>query len=242
MIFYVAGYFLIQASSEPDWMDKNGLLPDMVWSGSRHICNKYPDSWILGWPSNQGAKYDKKERDFARESMKISESQFVEAQNDFNDLYKNQQFGFPNVFMTSDLALKKYDQYFCSVPNVKLLGLALPETYFEGFFAQFDSAGFQSTTNNGVYLKLRQKETYKDDSVLGYDLLGFDGGEFCSFLCNSLEIKMHQEYGVQYNQYGFISEYDQTEKVSQAIARGDEVVEDGFWSPWLVFEPALLLR
>lgn len=242
MIFYTCGYFLIQASSKLAWTDKNGLLPDRLWSGSRHICNKYPDSWILGWPSNQGAEYDKKERDFARESMKVSESKFVEAQNDFNHLYESQQFGFPNVFMNSELALEKYHQYFYSVLDLKLLGLALPETYFEGFFAQFDSTGFQPTTHNGIYLKLRQKEIYKDGNVLGYDLLGFDGGEFCSFLCDSLEIKMHQEYGVQYNQYGFISEYSQAEKVSQAIARRDEVVEGGFWSPWLVFEPVLSLR
>lgn len=242
MMFYIAGYFLIQASLKPAWMDKNGLLPDRLWSGSRHICKKYPDAWILGWPSNQGAKYDGEEREQARRTMKASESEFAVVQSDFNSLYENQQFGFPNVFMRSDLALERYHQYFHSVPDVKLLGLALPETYFESFFSQFESVGFQSTTHNGVYLKLRKKEICNDENVLGYDLLGFDGGEFCSFLCNSLETKMHQDYDVQYNQYGFISEYGQAEKVSQAIARGDEIVEDGFWSPWLVFEIPLSLR
>jgi hypothetical protein len=28
MNFYVAGYYLIQGSSKPDWMDKKNILPD----------------------------------------------------------------------------------------------------------------------------------------------------------------------------------------------------------------------
>jgi len=236
MKFYVAGYYLIQGSRKQSWMDKGNLLPDKIWSGSRHICPKFPDSWVLGWLSNRETEA-KKKLETARIIIKLSDDEFFKCQEDFNELIRRNQFGFPNVFMDSNIALEKYHQYFHSVPDLKLLGFGLPEAYLEAFFEQYNSKGFESITRNGVYQKLTQRELFNEGySRIGYDLLGFDGADYCSFICGSMENKIHNRYGVQYNQHGFISSYEQADKVSQAIVNREETAEEGFWAPWLVIE------
>ena len=86
------------------------------------------------------------------------------------------------------------------------------------------------------FIEAGQKEIFDGSNPMGFDLLGFDSADYCSFLCGSMGSEIHEKYGVQYNQYSFISEYEQAERVSQAIVSGEEVAEEGFWAPWLVFE------
>jgi len=234
--FYIAGYYLIQGSQKPSWMDKNNLLPDKIWSGSRHICQKFPDSWILGWHTNRGEIEDKQEQENAKAITKLSLNEFSLAQKEFNELLRENQFGFPNVFMKPDVAREKYHRYFAAVPDLKLLCLGLPETYLEQFFAYYNAQGFEPFKLNGVYLKLSQREVCPTNGLIGYDLLGLDGADYCSFLCGSMESEIHENYGVRYNQYGLIDEFNQAEKVAQAITSGVEKAEEGFWAPWLVYE------
>ena len=236
MKFYVAGYYLIQGSLKQEWMDKDNLLPEKIWSGSSHICQKIPDSWVLGWTSNRGDIEVEHELERARAMTKLSLEDFSLAQKEFNELLRENQFGFPNVFMNSDVALEKYHQHFAAVPDLKLLGLGLPETYLEQFFTQYSAEEFKPFSVNGVHLKLSQKKICDAKGWIGYDLLGFDGADYCSFLCGSMESEIYEKYGVRYNEYGMIAEFDQAERVSQAIASGEQTAEEGFWAPWLVFE------
>lgn len=238
MNFYLAGFYLIRGSPKQTGMDKDHLLPDKIWSGSRHICPKFPDSWILGWRSSNEAQAEQ-ERETARKNMQLSVDDFGAVQKDFNELFSRDQFGFPNVFMNAEIAREKFHQYFTAVPDLKLLGLGLPESYLEGFFASWPENGFEAVERNGVYQKLSQKEICDQSSCIGYDLLGFDGADYCSFLCGSMESEIHEKYGVQYNEYGFITEFAPAERVSQAIVNGEETAEDGFWAPWLVVEVEL---
>lgn len=232
MEFYVAGYYLIQASNKKDWMDRDNLLPEKILSGSRHICPKIPDAWIFNWVSDSESVEDLK---YARTQLNLSDYEFSNVQRDFDELFNSDQYGFPNVFMNAEIAHESYKKYFYSVPNLKLLGLAIPETLFDNFVNAYKSDGFMYSRKNGVYKKILQKEKCIY-SPIGFDLLGWSGADYCSFLCGSMESEIHDKYGVQYNQFGLISEYDQAERVSQAIASGEETAEDGFWAPWLVFE------
>jgi hypothetical protein len=233
---YVAGYYLIQGSGKQYWMDRNNLLPAKIWSGSRHICQKFPDSWILGWSSNRGELEDKREQENARAITKLSVDEFSLAQKEFNEMLQANQFGFPNVFMEPDVALEKYHRYFAAISDLKLLCLGLPETCLEQFFTYYNTQGFKPFTLNVVYLKLSQREDCPVNSVIGCDLLGFDGADYCSFLCGSMESKIYEKYGVRYNQYGLIDEFNKAEEVAQAIINGVEKAEEGFWAPWLVYE------
>jgi hypothetical protein len=234
MNFHVVGYYLIQGLVKESWMDKDGLLPERIWSGSNHICPKFPDAWIFDWVNDRGSIEDRK---YAKTQMNLSKDGYFAAQRDFDELFGNEQFGFPNVFMDSSIAVEKCYQYFGRVSNLKTLGLGLPETYFERFMVHYSPDFGEPIRRNGAYMKLSQKETYHGHyPVIGYDLLGFDGADFCSFVCGSMESEMFEKYGVRFNQLGLISEYEYAERVSQAITNGEQIVEDGFWAPWLVFE------
>ena len=217
-------------------MDKDNLLPERIWSGSGHICPKFPDSWILGWKSSRAVEAEAELKN-AREIIKLSDEEFLAGQKDFNRLFQRDLFGFPNVFFSPKIAMEKYHQYFSAVPDIKLLGFALSETYFESNLEEYNSNGFESVSNNGVYRKLQLKELVsKDNSGVGFDLLCFTGADYCSYLCGSMETEIQEKYGVQYNQLGFVTEFQKAEIVSQAIRRGELAAEEGFWAPWLVFE------
>lgn len=237
MKFCVAGYYLVQGSSKPDWMDKKNIMPDKIWSGSRHICPKLPDAWIFDWVTENTLG---QERDRAIEKLQFSPAEFSAMQKDFQDLFKNDQFGFPNVFMNSNIALEMYYKYFHKVPDLKLLGLGLPETALDLFFEEYEKPGFELVSNNGVYRKLEQEQAVNANVLeIGYDLLCFTAADYCSFLCGSMESEIQDKYGVQYNQYGWVSEYKPADRVVQAIRRGEEQAEEGFWASWLAFEIAL---
>jgi len=151
-------------------------------------------------------------------------------------LLAQNKFGFPNVWMSPDLAIEQYRILFHSIPDVKLLGLALPETYWDEFMKQYNSAGFEAITRNGVYKKLSQREYYLEGKQIGYDVLGFEGADFCSLLCSGSERDAYYPYGARYNQFGFITEYEPAARISEAISQNVIQLEDGFWCPWLVIE------
>ena len=234
MEFFVSGYYLVQASrKDKPWMDKDGLLPAKIWSGSSHICAKYPDAWILKWVSGYG-KEDKREE--AKKSMDLSAAEFTHAQDKFDELLAQEKFGFPNVYVNRELALESFHQFFRSMPDLKLLGLGLPESRWEEFMTQYDSEGFEPITRNGVYKKLLEREYVSNGHILGYDALGFEGADFCSLLCSGSERDAHYEYGATYNEFGLITEFEPAEQVSEAFSQNKIRLHDGFWCPWLVFE------
>jgi hypothetical protein len=230
MEFYVAGYYLMQTARKQDWMDKDNLLPEKIWSGSRHICPKIPDAWIFDWVNDSESIVNLK---YARTQWNLSDDEFSVAQQEFDELLRLHDYEFPNVFMHHEVAAQALYKYFSSVPDLKLIGLAIPKSYVEDFIDRYRNRKY--INENGVYKKIIQKEVC-NYSPVGFDLLGWDGADYCSFLCSSMEGEIYRKYGVKYNSLGLISEYQQAERVSQAIINRDEIVEDGFWAPWLVFE------
>ncbi len=150
----------------------------------------------------------------AKMEFGFSPAKFLAAQKDFSELFRMDRFGFPNVFMDSNAVVEKYHQYFHTIPNLKIIGLALPETYMEDFFEHYDLRSVKPFRPNGVSLKLNQEEEAdKDNTSMGFDLLCFTGADYCSFLCSQLENKMHDQYGVQYNEYGLISDFETVERI-----------------------------
>jgi len=231
MKFYVAGYYGIQGSLKQSWMDTENLLPEKIWSGSSHICPKFPDAWIFDWVTDNSSE----ERKSAKMALNLSLDQFSAAQREFEQLFASDQFGFPNVFMNSIVAAEQLRKYFYNLPDLKLLGIAMPETYFKEFLDAYSGDESMYYRRNGVYKKIIQKEVCQSPAI-GYDLLAWTGADYCSFLCNSLEDEIHQKHGVQYNDYGLVSTYEQAHRVSQAIGNLEINAEEGFWAPWLVFE------
>ncbi|MBK9123172.1 MAG: hypothetical protein IPM16_08635 [Chloroflexi bacterium] len=74
--------------------------------------------------------------------------------------------------------------------------------------------------------------------VLGYDVVGVEGGDFShSWLCSNLQVDMNEMYGIRPNTYGLIDTYEDARRINDWI---DEDEMQGFraepepYSTWLL--------
>jgi hypothetical protein len=234
--FVVAGYFFIQASKPPDWMNAK-VLPPFVLSASRCICEKIPDAWIFPRNTNLDPDEDE-ERSKYQNAFGLSKQEFEELQNQFDTLLTQEEFGYPNIFMSRALAEDFYARYFYKLPNVRLMSMGLPEKDLRNFIERYRP--HRHIWQNGVPTKLRQYQFVEEDAKhLGFEVLGFEAADFHSLFCGSTtsDDEVLQNYGIKFNQYGLIDRFEDTIAIVQDIREETlEYVEEGFWAAWLMSE------
>jgi len=205
------------------------LLPPMLWSASTHICKSLPDAWVFTWTAD---KHSVTERETYRNSLNLSQNKFLEMQTWFDALLNEDLFGYPNVFFDLEYARLAYHRFF-QIPNVKLLSIALSEIFVDDFIEEFTPG--PGIGENGVRKKLRQKVALEEDGqFLGYEILGHDYANFCSFLCNSLEKEYQTGLGIAFNEFGLIQTYGDALKAAEYTMRPDVGAEPLSWHPWRV--------
>ncbi len=230
MNFIVGGYFLVQGAQRQEWMDKN-LIPPIFWTVSRHICETFPDAWVLPWGTDARSRRPA----YYRGLLKLSQNEFRALQAEFDELLSQDQFGFPNVLFSVEQAREFYSQYLQHLPNIKLLSIALPEVYWEEFVDKFTPP--KNMGESGVRAKLRSRETIGADATLrGFEVFGFEWGDFCSFVCNSLETDYAQVLKVDLNRNGLLNTYEDAVKAAEYTMLDRVGAEPLFWRPWLVSE------
>lgn len=231
MEFIVGGYYLIQGAPTQKWMNAE-LLPPILWSASRCICEKVPDAWIFPWTTKPDPQI---ERDTYQEALGLNDIEFIGLQKLFDTHLRENDFGYPNVFMGYQLAQRAYSQFFYQLPNLKLVSIALPENEVQNFIDAFKQQG--NVAENGVPKKLRQYQKLDLQATpIGYEVIGFDGADFHSLICSSMEEEVNSEYGVNFNRYGLMSKFEEVAHIVQDIRSGSLVVEEGYWAPWLISE------
>jgi hypothetical protein len=213
------------------WMNAK-LLPPVIWSASRCICEKMPDAWVFAWTANPDPSEERKKY---QRDLGLNNTQFLELQNLFDTLLRENEFGYPNVFMSLRAAYQAYFKYFKTIPNLKLISIALPECDVEDFINRYDPQG--KYAENGVRKKLRQFQKAESNGLtLGYDVIGYDGSDFHSLLCGYMEQLILSQYSVRFNPYGFIDSFDDATSIIRDIRSCKLGVEDGFWASWLITE------
>jgi hypothetical protein len=204
----------------------------MLWSASSCVCEKIPDAWVFTWTVNPNPGEERKKY---QKSLELNNTQFLEFQNLFDRLLNENEFGYPNVFMSFQLAYQLYSQFFKNIPDLKLISIALPECDVEDFINQFEPQG--KTAENGVRKKLRQLQKLESNALtLGYDVIGYDYADFHSLLCASMEQEILSRYDIRFNQYGLIDSFDETTSIIRDIRSKKLLTEEGFWASWLVSE------
>lgn len=232
--FIVGGYFFIQASKPQDWMNTK-VLPPFVFSASRCICEKIPDAWIFPWNTNPDPDED---RNKYQNALGLNNQEFEELQNQFDRLLAQEEFGYPNVFMSRALAEDFYARYFYKLPNVKLVSISLPEKDLQDFIERYRPHKY--VWQNGVPTKLRQYQFVEEDAKrLGFEVLGFDAADFETLFCSSTtsDDEVLKHYGINFNQYGLIDKFEETISIVRDIQ--EEVLRaagEGYWTAWLMSE------
>jgi hypothetical protein len=229
--FIVGGYYLIQGAPIQKWMNAE-LLPPILWSASSCICKKVPDAWVFPWTKQPDPQ---KERKFYQDALGLNDNEFIGLQQLFDKHLRENEFGYPNVFMSYQIVQHACFQFFCRLPNLKLVSIALPENEVQDFIDKFEPHG--NIAENGVPKKLRQYQKLEPHAMpVGYEVIGFDGADFHSLICSSMEEEVNTEYGVHFNRYGLIDKFDEAVRIVQDIRLGNLIVEEGYWAPWLISE------
>jgi hypothetical protein len=231
MDFIVGGYYLIQGAPLQKWMNAE-LLPPIIWTASRCICDKVPDAWVFPWTTKPDPQI---ERRIYQEALGLNDDEFVRLQKLFDKHLRENEFGYPNVFMSYPFAQLAYSQYFYRLPNLKLVSIALPENEVQNFIDKFEPHG--NIAENGVPKKLRQYQRLESTAMtIGYEVIGYDGADFHSLICSFLEEEVNSKYGAHFNRYGLMGKIEVAARIVQDIRSGCFVVEEGYWASWLISE------
>lgn len=228
MDFFVGGYFLVQGFQSADWMKNKTLLPAKFWTVSNCICEIYPDTWIFSWASNSANDYQK--------ILKLEEEGFKSLQAWADELMTKDELGWPNVFLNITTAKQFYVQYLRHLPDIELLSIALSEPYLIEFIEENKSG--PGIGEGGVYKKLQQRQLLENSAIArGFEILGDEyGGQFHSFVCNSLETDYKERLNISLNQNGLIDSYEDAIKAANYTNLDEVGAEPVLWQPWLISE------
>ncbi|MEM7343944.1 MAG: hypothetical protein AAF485_06850 [Chloroflexota bacterium] len=215
-----------------DWMNKT-LLPRQFWTVSSCICELYPDSWIFSWSVDSGENY--------QQILQLDDNKFKNLQNWADDVMEKDKFGWPNIFLDITTAREFYNQYLTHLPNIKLLSIGLADSYVTEFIRE-NKPG-PGMGEGGVYKKLLQREPVEVNGISrGFEILGDElGGQFHSFVCNSLETVYKKELNISLNPNGLIERYEEAIEATDYTRLDDVGAEPALWQPWLISEYALIV-
>ena len=231
MEFIVGGYYLIQATESKKWINEK-FFPPLIWSASHHICEIYPDNWILPWVSDD---HSARERERNQEILKLDNNALHSLQLEFNNLFNKDEFGFPNLFLSLAVARDFHGKYLKHLSNIKLLSIALADEYW-GEFIQETVQG-ENMGEHGIRTKLRARRLIEPEAVFkGFEVLGYNYGQFCSYICNSLQDIYSTKFRISLNKNGFIENYNDAQKAAEYTMSKEAKAEPYLWFPWLISE------
>jgi hypothetical protein len=220
MDFVVGGYFLVQVAPSADWLKNKTLLPAKFWTVSTCICEIYPDTWIFS-----GTSKSTKPTINYQEILKLDDESF-----------KSLQATADEMFRKDETARQFYVQYLRHLPDIKLLSIALSEPDAVEFIEE--NKPEPGMGEGGVYIKLQQRQLL-DSSAMprGFEVLGDEwGGQFHSFICNSLETDYAERLNISLNQNGLIDSYEDAVRAANYTNLDEVGAEPALWQPWLISE------
>jgi len=223
--FISGGYFLVRRIPRP--ADVSELLPSTLTTLSNCFTDIAPDDWTLS-----GYNYSDDER--AEEAAKFAIPRRVVPGlvRLFSDALGTQH---SNAFPNLEVAEAFYKD--CSEKDqVMLVGIGLHQSLLESLYAQRND-----DVNQGYGLLERvelQNPLAELGEPLGFELLGYSGTKFHSWLCHNAAVEASEKFGVHPNRHGFIDSLDDAIRIVQNLkATG---AEPAIWEPWLVTKYAAI--
>lgn len=222
----LAGYYIISQKERQECMNDK-VIPNMVLSASRCICDIYPDIDII-WNDS------KKNKEHYRKLLGLNIEEYKEMEIWVNESYECGRFGYPDVFNTLETAMEFCNKFLGSVTNLKIVGIALPHRYIDDFLEE------QDDYEHGVYSNIKKSLIVNPNGkVLGYEILGYEYGGFHSYMCNGLEDDYLEKFDFKLNENGFISDLEEADIISEYTNEEIEGTEPVLWLPWSIIEYSL---
>ena len=182
MKYISGGYYIVSPSERADYMDKT-ILPETILSASVCLCDLHPDIDIL-WGSSE-----KKKQTYSKE-LNLSNSAFEELEGWVHKKHEDNTFNFPQLFTTVDLAREFKKTFLNRLNDIRIIGIGLQENFVEEFLDEEETLSRAAEERYGIETLLMNKTTMgmEVSKKKGYEVLGFDSGQFHSYICNGLDM------------------------------------------------------
>ena len=178
--YFLGGYYLIAGTRRQTWMNSS-LLPAKLYSVSTCISQHHPDS-LLPWVEDRESKLEN-----YRSQLGLDRVQFQALRTKVSDWFDRGQYGWEGVWIDLKTVREFAKDYLSQIKDLKLIAIATTAKYRHEFLLDYDA-------KLGVDRVLRSGQTIEiDRGFLGYEILGYEHGSFCSFICNHLEADLKQK-------------------------------------------------
>ncbi|MEH7014813.1 hypothetical protein V7087_29100 [Neobacillus niacini] len=230
MKYILGGYYIISPLKRPQYMDQE-LIRETIYSASECLCDFHPVINVL-WGSSKRSK-----KEYAQK-LNIPESTYNELEKWVEEMFEVERFTYPQLFTTVELAKEFLCKFLSHLTDAKVIGIGLPEDLINEFIEYEETENRPVKNHYGIEKLLLNKTqiAVKDSKMLGYEVLGFENGNFHSYLCNSLEKDFKKHFGFALNENGFITSLEETIRYCDYSNDEELGTEPVLWLPWAIFE------
>lgn len=228
---YVSGgYFLALPAKRDEWFSAE-RVPERFVTLSRCLTAIAPGAWAIEWsPIDPESRLgDAAPFGIDGKGLKDVIAWSTAALDEGRLLW-------PNVFRDVDVAREFAGRFLGRSRDAMVLGIGLPRDGVEGFCQDAARAAREMNSVEAGIPELlgAGRELAGDGKRLGHDILGYDLGNFHSFLCNRLDEAFEQELGVTLNGSGLVDDLEQAWECADLAADPSIGAEPGLWYPWVV--------
>lgn len=220
--FYLGGYFIIKPTPRANWMNCN-VLDEKILSASSCICDFYPDINVF-WNKSQKVKESYKK------TLEIDDFTYDKMEYWINEAFEK-SIESPNVFNNYESAIEFYNKFLSKQQDLKIIGIAIHKTHKDSFVEEQDDLTYGICKNLNKLIPIDIQNT-----ILGYEILGYEFGGFHSYICNGLENKYYEKYKLVLNENGFIPTLEEANILSNYTNDEIDGKEPVLWLPWAILD------
>ncbi len=222
------GFFLVKRQKLPDDLkDPEARLPDPFFSAS-DLCEFLPGAWAYSW-----VKTESKERVLKAREFGIREERITQIVTWVTAKHLNHELGWVFVFYSRELARQFVQVFEIPRDDLVLFGIGLHPRHLKAF--EEDARMAPPIDAGGVYeMVSREVPLPPGGTICGFEPLVYDRGGLHSWLCCYAHKEASKKYSIRPNQFGFISDFDDACRISEALTDGILPAEPGTYFPWLI--------
>lgn len=223
------GYVFVRAFSRPDTAETE-LLPAELWTPTSCLCDLYPEHWAFSWckPRREAVRSA-----VAGLGLEPSDLEALQAWADTQ--LEAGGMGFPGMLLHLDAAREFEARFLRAGPEIKLLGIGLPESDAQAFLTEAEPGPGEGAP--GVYQAIAAGAPLAGGGTsLGFEPLGYEFGAFHSFVCNALQNDYAKELGLRLNDHGRFSDLAESERAVAYTRLDSTGAEPALWQSWAVVE------
>ncbi len=224
---YVSGgYFIVLPAKRAPCMNAT-LLPTSIVTASDCIVDHAPNTWSIAWVGHTEASRLDEAANFAMNADDLAAfTGWCTAALESGDLV------WPGVFVDIDVARWVRARFLSKAQGLVLIGIALAQDLVETFVEE--TRVEVGHGEPGVVTAIRRGNSPSPGgAILGFDVLGWDGGGFHSYICNGLEMEFLSTFGIRPNRHGFFDQSEEARRCAEHSNLETTGAEPALWLPWL---------